>query len=129
MTYCLSEHDLWTICTILNCIASYFFSIALYCIESQCLIELKSDCNGVNCNATVAAAYETLMCRINGYASRYISHRPQLGRCTTLLYTHSIHKQKKICVCAECKIGFQEHFLSMSKTAVLINIFMFLFLK
>ncbi len=68
----------------------HIFSIASYCIELHCveLNRIALHRNRVESYriASVAASYVSSMYRIVGYASRCVSHRPQLWRCTSLLY-------------------------------------------
>ncbi len=70
---------------------SYFF----HCIESHCV---ESNRNRITLHrhrgesyriALLAASYVSSMYRIVGYASRCVSHRPQLWRCTSLFSTAS----------------------------------------
>ncbi len=56
--------------------------IVLNQIESHCFVI------GVNRIASLAASYVSSMYRIVGYASRCVSHRPQLWRCTSLIYVY-----------------------------------------
>ncbi len=59
-------------------------------------IEIESHCIVIEVNliASLAASYLSSMYHIVGCASRCVSHRPQLWRCTSLVYTCTY-----MCVC------------------------------
>ncbi len=67
-------------------------SIGSYCIESRCVesnrnrITLHRNRGESHRIASLAASYVSSLYHIVGYASRCVSHRPQLWRCTSLLY-------------------------------------------
>ncbi len=72
--------------------SDHMFSIASHCIESHCV---ESNRNRIALHRNRGESYRIASCfiyvssmyRIVGYASRCVSHRPQLWRCTSLIYT------------------------------------------